>query len=428
MTAIRDIEARLGRDIGLDVRSLGPNAVTSAVRSRMRQRGIQHDEEYAALLLAADTEMQELIEQIVVPETWFFRDRQPFLTLGRWAMDEWFPARSSGVLRLLSMPCASGEEPYSMVMSLLDAGAPPERFVVEGLDISAVALERARQAVYGRNSFRGHNLEFRDKYFHPAPDGWRLTEAVRQQVQFRQANVLAPALGEDAGTKDVVFCRNVLIYFDAPAQHRVMTTLDRLLSPDGLLFVGHAEAFVFRNFGFAPAGIPMAFAFRKCGVKTPAPDGQRRHQLASGFAPNPALAPGRLSPAIVRPMKTAAPAPQFVPPPKLEVAAGADPHAELTEAHRLADAGCFEAALEKCAAHLKAHGPSGRAFYLLGLVNDAAGRTAEASDFYRKALYLEPDHYEALAQLSLLAQKSGDARVARQLQQRAKRAREKLPR
>jgi chemotaxis protein methyltransferase WspC len=98
---------------------------------------------------------------------------------------------------------------------------------------------------------------------------------------------------------------------------------------------------------------------------------------------------------------------------------------ELAEIRKLADAGQFEAAIKKCSACLQTHGPSSHTFYLLGLVNDASGNVAHAGDFYRKAVYLEPDHYESLAQLSLLAKKSGDAAAARQWSQRAQRAHEK---
>ena len=103
----------------------------------------------------------------------------------------------------------------------------------------------------------------------------------------------------------------------------------------------------------------------------------------------------------------------------------ADLATELAEIRRMADAGQFEAAIKKCDTCLQVHGPSSHTFYLLGLVNDASGNITGADDFYRKAVYLEPDHYEALTHLSLLAKKSGDAAAARQWSQRAQRAHEK---
>ncbi len=420
MNAIQDIEARLNQFIGLDAGSLGPSAVSSAVRTRMRKRSVKQTEDYVALLAASEGELQELIENIVVSETWFFRDRQPFLALARWAADVWLPAHSQGVMRLLSAPCATGEEPFSMVMALLDAGVPPERFVVEAVDISLTALDRMRRGVYGRNSFRGTELEFRERYFRPVAEGWQLDEAVRRQAQFRQANLLASSFADGAGVKDVIFCRNMLIYFDEPAQRRLMTALDSLLSPGGLLFVGHAEAFVFHNSGFVPAQMPMAFALRKRGAERAESEIASRRRGVAKFPPASQRRTGgkfKETSNIQHPTSNIQVA---------KTATTPDLATALAEARRLADAGQFKAAIEKCNACLHAHSPSSQAFYLLGLVNDAAGNIGSASDFYRKAVYLEPDHYEALAQLSLLAKKSGDAAAARQWSQRAQRAHEKL--
>jgi len=97
----------------------------------------------------------------------------------------------------------------------------------------------------------------------------------------------------------------------------------------------------------------------------------------------------------------------------------------LSQAQALADAGCLDAARTQCEAALQLQGSSARAHYLLGLICDAAGKAGEAEAFYRKTLYLEPDHYEALSQLALLAGKSGNAKAAAQLQQRAQRSQSK---
>lgn len=433
MTAIQDIETRLNQFIGLDAGSLGPSAISAAARMRMRKRGVKQTEDYAVLLAASEAELQELVEEVVVSETWFFRDRQPFFALARWAAETWLPARPQGVLRLLSGPCATGEEPFSMVMALLDAGVPPERFVVEAVDISLTALNRARQGVYGRNSFRGTELEFREHYFKPEAEGWRLNESVRRQVQFRQANLLDPLFIAKAGIKDVIFCRNMLIYFDEPAQHRLVTALDNLLSPDGLLFVGHAEGFVFRNSDFVPAQMPMAFALHKRGNEPAEAEIKPRQRVALKL---PAVAHRKTGGLSVPPHVTVSPVKQrdqlsrdnktVTATSQPKASPVSDLAAELAEAQRLADAGQFESAITKCNACLHAHGPSSQAFYLLGLVNDAAGKAAVAGDFYRKAVYLEPDQYEALAQLSLLAKKSGDTAAARQWSQRARRAHDKL--
>ena len=128
-----------------------------------------------------------------MPETWFFRDPEAFAALARLAREEWLPGHPEGVLRLLSLPCSTGEEPYSMAMALLDAGFPAKRFTSTP-STSAHARWRGPSArLYGRNSFRGNDLGFRDRHFEPTANGYRLAETVRGRCIFSRATCLPPA-------------------------------------------------------------------------------------------------------------------------------------------------------------------------------------------------------------------------------------------
>ena len=147
------IENLLKETMGMDAASVSPSVIRRAVEERQAAQRLPDPAAYLALLQQSDTELQELIEAVVVPETWFFRDREAFAALARLAL-EWRQQHAQGVMRLLSLPCSTGEEPYSMAMALLDAGIPAERFAVDAVDISQQALRKARQAEYGRNSFR----------------------------------------------------------------------------------------------------------------------------------------------------------------------------------------------------------------------------------------------------------------------------------
>ena len=202
-----------------------------------------------------------------------------------------------------------------------------------------------------------------------------------------------------------------------PARNRLMQTLRGMLSPQGLLFLGHAEGGIAREFGFEPIPSPLTFAFRKIGVPAPAkPTPPRREPVAATV--------------LVRQQGTLQPLPPVpVSRPRAKAAAPVAPAAApvsldtlLAEAERLADAGQLKQAQTVCAAALQAHGPSARTYYLLGLIAEAAASETEAEAFYRKTLYLEPDHYEALVQLSLLEKKRGDMQSARHLDERAGRA------
>jgi chemotaxis protein methyltransferase WspC len=396
MTA--EIEQLLKETIGLDAAAVGRPMIEYAVRTRMTRCGAKKPEDYCQQLRSSDVEMRELIEAVVVPETSFFRDRESFAALAQIVTAEWLPAHSISVLNVLSAPCSSGEEPYSIAMALLDVGFPAERFEIDAVDFSRRALGLGKRASYGRNSFRNKDLNFRNRYFRLTNDRYELAESVRARVHFQQGNLLAADFlaGE---SYDIIFCRNVLIYFDGPTQKRVIRTLTRLLAPQGCLFVGASEAFVLRGSGFTSADHAQAFAYRKTDVVKPA-------AIIRPVRPRKEIKPAAVS-------KPAKPKPE-----KLRELAPAD----LETACRLADAGRLAEAATACEAYLRIQGASAAGYYLLGLVRDAMDDQPKAADLYRKALYLEPDHTEALMHLALLSRKSGDVAAAKRLQLRAQRA------
>jgi chemotaxis protein methyltransferase WspC len=421
MNALEQITHRLHADIGLCPEAVGPTAIRAAVRIRVEQRALRSVDDYAALLAHDEQEWQELIDEVVVSETWFFRDHEPFLALGRWAREQWLPAHPGEVLRILSVPCATGEEPFSIAMALLDAGIARDRFSIEAVDISQRALAAAAHGVYHRNSFRGRELGFRDRHFHPSSRGWAVNDAVRCQVVFRPGNALAPDFQPASPSYEAIFCRNLLIYFDAATQRRAVKLLEHRLAPDGLLFVGHAETGIFADSAFTPLPVPLAFAFarqpavrpRRAG-KTLPPAPCRAALRSGGGIPAPRAPDPRKI--ILLPDPRA----QVAPPPPAPVAPPS-----LADAQSLANSGRLDEAARVCRDHLRDHGQSAEAFHLLGLIHDGAGRTDEAIACYRKALYLEPGRFETLTHLALLTRKSGDTAGAHHLQQRANRMKEK---
>ena len=399
--------------IGLDPATLGAGAIERAVKDRQSACKAPDARAYWDIVRSSPRELQELIEALVVPETWFFRDREAFAALGRVAVPAWLKTHPEGTMRLLSLPCSTGEEPYSIAMALLDAGLPGPRFHVDAVDISVRALALARRAVYGRNSFRGAELDFRDRHFEATAHGHRPREAVRERVTFHHGNLFDELQLSGKGPYDVAFCRNVLIYFDRPTQDRAIGVLTRLLTPDAYLFVGPSETSLAMSHGFVSAGIPLAFAFRLPAARSLA--------VPPVAAPPTALrrtsAPRVSSPRVVR----AAPATPASPTPASALSRARPTHS-LEEAARMADVGRLDEAARACETVLRACPANAQAHYLLGLVRDAAGDTSAAATHYRKALYLEPQHEESLAHLALLLERQGDARAASLLRKRARRA------
>lgn len=394
------LEVLLKQAMGLDAASIGSPAVERAVQVRMEASDLSDLGAYLEFARASDAELQQLIETIVVPETWFWRDPQAFALLSRWAFESWLPKNPRGSLRLLSLPCSTGEEPYSMAMTLLQAGFPAARMSIDAVDISERALALARRAIYGKNSFRGAEPALRDQYFEAAADAWRLRESVQSHVRFQQSNIFADDFLPGAERYDVIFCRNVLIYFDRETQAYAVAVLERLLAPQGMVFVGPSETSLLLSHGFEAIKAPLAFAFRRRDTalvaKKPAARGVALARMQPPAPPRPA-APVRVEPR------------------------AAEQSSALDQAVALADAGRFAEAASSCAELVKQFGPTGRSFRLIAMIRAEAGDLDAAAANYRSALYLDPSDYEALIHLGLLLEKRGDAAGAKKLLRRAQR-------
>ncbi|MGY2259834.1 CheR family methyltransferase [Pseudomonas sp. SDO55104_S430] len=407
--------------IGLDVTSVGPAIIERAVRQRSIACNAQTPDEYWRILQGSGDEQQALIEGVIVPETWFFRYPESFATLAKLAARRLTEINNLRALRILSLPCSTGEEPYSIAMALLDAGFKPHQFKVEGMDVSPLSVEKARRAVYGKNSFRGEDIAYRDRYFTADRDGYRLNSRVLDQVRLQVGNVLDPALLANEPPFDFVFCRNLLIYFDLATQKQVFEVLKRLTHVDGVLFIGPAEGSLLGRLGMRSIGIPQSFAFSRQSaaeveplpvfVPAPVPIPQPARQPARHVAPPPV--PRRPFASVAQPMAR---------PAASEKPGSADTAALLANIAELANEGKSTEARAACERYLRNHEPVAQVFYWLGLLSDVGGNVPEAQGFYRKALYLEPQHPDALMHLAALLQAQGDSVGARRLQDRAARS------
>ncbi|VVD84366.1 CheR-type MCP methyltransferase [Pandoraea aquatica] len=484
MSHVRDIERLLYDTMGLDAETLGANAIERAIRVRLAALSAaspdmpdMHDAppytRYWQRLQQSPQELQALIEAVVVPETWFFRHRDAFTALTQMVHDERESrrgtAREGQALRLLSLPCSTGEEPYSMAMTMFDAGLGANDFTIDALDISERALTVAREGLYGRNSFRGPpgTMLFRDRYFTPEDESFRVISALRTQVRWHSGNLFDPSLVDRLGTFDYVFFRNVLIYFDRDGQRRAIAALEQLMRMGATLFAGPAEGGTLTSNGLAPTGHVQAFSFRVAGpvrdVQTSAAGLSRPTGTLDAFRPTPPVSaldavtqhrvtsphvshvvptPSPFSSAQAQaplptstgagPSRTFAPltSTPITPPPEsprpgvfqhIDATEKTDIAVQLTQAQTAADAGDFVRAVALCRAVLAVDRANAQAEYLLGLVEDARGDAQGALIHYRRALYLEPGHYEALVHCAALLDARGDATGARRLLERAER-------
>ena len=414
-----NFEGLLKQAIGLDIATIGSSAIDYAIHTRQQACELKDPNAYWQLLRTSHVELQALIDVIVVPETWFFRDRDAFVALCNFAQEQWYTEnRSKDSRRLLSLPCSSGEEPYSLAMALLDAGLPPSQFHVDAVDVSKQLLSLAHRAIYGKNSFRGSNLEFREQHFERTGQTYVLHDNVRKQVEFHHGNLFAADSILETQSYDVIFCRNLLIYFDRTTQDLAIQIIKRLLSPNGLLFVGPSETGLLRNQDFTSIKVPLSFAFRKTPCAPNNSEAATNCQQQRRAARKPSvLVTGTKGPSN-RSTKLAA---------KQSKATKTDAGEQsITHARHLADTGKLKEAEDCCKAHLRKHGASAPVFQLLGVILEAAGDLAKADEFYRKALYLDQDHCDTLAHLACLLEKQGDTLRARVLRNRISRLEQKL--
>lgn len=192
-------------------------------------------------------EVAVLIDELTTNETFFLRERRQLDTLVAEILPEWLERRrrSGGPVTVWCAGCASGEEPYSVVMLAREAGFEPSRdFRVYASDISGRVLQRARNGVYRTSAFRETEPSLRCKYFVEKEEGWRISDDIKRHVVFTRANLVDPSRAFMLGTMDVILCRNVIMYFEPPTRRRVVAAFAERLPPGGYLLLGHAESLV----------------------------------------------------------------------------------------------------------------------------------------------------------------------------------------
>ena len=412
----------LEEGIGLDAASIGHDEVGRAVRARLASHGGRHTEpidagrlrEYLRRLLADQDERDAFVEHVLVPETWFFREPTAFELLKRVVSERVSAGRRC---RVLSVPCATGEEPYSMAIALHEEGLVSDRIDIEALDISRRALDRAARATYGARAVRHVGATGLARYFAPGGDGHVVNPAIRDLVSFERDNLVAPEV-LTRRRYNVIFCRNVLIYFTVAARARVLESLEAALADDGWLVTGHAESSGVVAPRFVSARVPRTFAYRKAPAEPPAVLVSPGHDDRGGGEPGRSVArrveSGTPPQAPPRPRTTTGPRSA----PSLPVPAAERPPS-LSEIERMADAGEFVRAVEMCGTHLAASPGSSEGYYLLGVIESARGNRASADAALRRAIYLDPGHVAALQYLANERQRGGDQREAAQLSRRA---------
>jgi chemotaxis protein methyltransferase CheR len=207
------------------------------------------------LLSGTDPDLaRDVIDAMTTNETFFFRDRMPFDNFRKVVLPQLLEARKDvRRIRIWSAACSSGQEPYSIAMILDEEAERLTGWQVEILatDLSHSVIATAREGLYTQFEVqRGLPITQLLRYFQQEGDRWRLSEHLRSRIRFEKFNLLADY--SDLGCFDVIFCRNVLIYFDVPTKQKVLDKMTKVIARDGYLIMGAAETVVGLSDTFAP--------------------------------------------------------------------------------------------------------------------------------------------------------------------------------
>ena len=236
----------------------------SRLSTRLGKRGVETFAAYVQYLRSdprREEEWTDLASALSNNETYFFRERAQLKALAGNVLDE-FLKRSSRV-RLWSAASSSGEEAFSLAMTLLESGKIADAGIsIRATDISPRVLELAEKGFYRALSFRATEPAMIQKWFRPQGDGFVIDDRIKRLVSFGRLNLLDGLRVAAEGPFDAIFCRNVLIYFDKPTQKRVVESFAKALRPGGYLFLGHAESLFHLTDLYEPIVGPDAIVYR----------------------------------------------------------------------------------------------------------------------------------------------------------------------
>ena len=389
--------------------------LAAALRQRMEAAGAGTFEEYYSLLMGSSEshhEMQELLDAITIQETQFFRNQPQFDALAARVLPRLITERKScGVIGIWSAGCATGEEPYSLAMVLLQLLPQTCRGQIVATDISSGALKAANKGVYPLKAISRLPEHIVARFFIVEGDVCRVRDEVRSMVSFQRQNLFDPALPLQLiqGT-DIIFCRNVLIYFSAEKRAEIVRRFFDILNPGGCLFLGHSETLWKVNTQFQLERWGEAFLYRKEARPAKRPGAIRQTEKGK------ALQKGHLRAVDARKGKgdtgkassSAAAGDEA----ERDVKPGGASDPAFQQARTAMGRGEDDRALELLAAAVREDSLTATAYFLTGCIHQRRGEMEKAAKAFRKVLFLDPTCALAHLQLAAIFETKNDLRGA----------------
>ena len=396
-TQLEAFERILAKRTGFQFEHKNRFSLEQAIGSYLAsQAPMEADELLARLLDETDRiTLEALVSSITIGETYFYRNRAHFDVIEKHILPELIERKKLGkFLRLWSAGCSTGEETYSIAIALSRTipNLDQWRVTLLGTDINAETLKKAREGIYTEWSFRGTKKSFRASHFENTDTGWRVQPHLREMVTFAVGNLAAddyPSHETNTTAMDLIFCRNVMIYFDKKTALAITGRFYDALVDGGWLFVGHAESSDFVDSRFIRRTFPDAVAFEKqvMGSRKPVEETTRRPSRPPS-ARLSALASRLASQEDTVDRKKTSKSPEkkrdALPPSDARPA-----HGLLADARSALEQGDFENALKDARAASVRDPLLAQGYYLQALAEDALRNAEDALLLLRKCLFLD---------------------------------------
>jgi chemotaxis protein methyltransferase CheR len=452
--AVERFRSLIQSRLGLQFEDAKLTFLGEVIQLRLDDTGFSVDQYLYALEDAtSQNELAPLAKELTVPETYFFRNNDQFRAFKDLVLPRRIAAQSaSRTLNILSAGCASGEEAYSIAMTTLGSLPDPSwTLSLRAMDINPTALKKARRGRYSSWAFRETPPELQQKWFQKDGNEFILNERVRNAVTFVEQNLFAEESDMwRSQSYDVIFCRNVMMYFSPEHARKLVGRIAGALAPKGYLFLGHAEtlrglsddfhlrhthdAFYYeRKDAREEAEMPSIFTPASASQENPEPPASmdwvesiqrandrvqalstdRKHETSAvnGKAQRPRLGPDMTPVFAMLHGDRFADALTYVR--ELPQEAGDDPDVLLMEAMLLAHASKTAEAEQVCQRLLRLDELNASAHHILALCREAAGDLEGALEHDRIAAYLDPAFAMPHLHMGLLARRAGNRDLGR---------------
>jgi len=410
----------LHRQSGIYLEESKLDSLRISLVTRATRLGHTSLQDYYRALANDDHEFNELLNLVTINETSFFRFPAQFDALRQHVLPELMAAKTGGnrAVRIWSAGCSTGEEPYSVAMTLIDSGIELAGYKpqVLGTDVSTKALARAKAGVYGTRAMMNVPPDVVSRHFEPTVSGdYRVNDRVRSHVDFGYQNLIKePYPLSLMGNWDIIFCRNVTIYFRLDSTRRVVSNFYDSLNEGGYLFIGHSETLTSVSETFEAVEIGGVFLYRKPVLRKAFVFGQPLQPKVPRAARGTTAGRQRTAPAA--PVAPAATEGDPLEQARLDLKEGrpdsvleivavvleADPNnaeAHLLSAYVHADAGHYDDAMRASHRALAINPLLPVARYILGIIHQRQGDSVRAVSELKKTIYIDADF--ALAHLNL---------------------------